>query len=211
VEVKSYDDGQELVAGVLYDVESGVEAEPVGEEPAAVLRMERACRWDASYAIAYTSVETVDVTGAAAHSRHHPHRVLMWTGPTRLVLDAEPMMITASSVQRSPHAGTVREGDLVVLNFPDGVDRRCRVRRRQAADPVLELEEGQSEPDVSWLPEAVVHAMDENQARQLLTRIVQVLEYSADGTPGCGWGPDVTMALSRVFASEGVRFTDSQV
>jgi hypothetical protein len=79
-----------------------------------------------SYGLLYESVETVDVTGRAAHSRHHPHRAQVWDSEQRTggcgtrILSAEAIVIAATPVERSPHLGTVAEGDRVRLVFPGG-------------------------------------------------------------------------------------------
>jgi hypothetical protein len=99
--------------------------------------------WTERYGLLLESVGTVDVTGRAAHSPHHPHRVRVWEsdectgGHGTHVLDAEAVVLADTPVERSPHLGVVEAGDVVRLVYPDGRTAEYVVTPAPLRDPRL--------------------------------------------------------------------------
>ncbi len=98
--------------------------------------------WRANYGLLFESVETVEVTGNAAHNPHYPHRVQVWESKRcnragTHVLQAESIVIANTPVERSPRLGTVREGDTVRLVYPDGTSAEYTVTAQWLRDPRL--------------------------------------------------------------------------
>lgn len=118
-----------------------VDEEPV--EPVVIFTLIAARRGAASYGLVLESVETVDVAGRAAHSPHHPHRVHVWRdeqctgGHGTHILGAEAVVIANTPVDRPPHLGTVREGNVIQLLYPDGRTADYTVTTPWLRDPTL--------------------------------------------------------------------------
>jgi hypothetical protein len=99
--------------------------------------------WRRTYGQLYESDETVDVAGFAAHSPHHPHRVLVYDGEDRTgghgthILDAQCIVIADPPKKVLPSLGTVREGDVVRLVYPDGRVEERVVTAQSLRDPNL--------------------------------------------------------------------------
>lgn len=109
---------------------------PEGTEPVREIRRFKTVRFPAHSLAAGQSEEVFKITGPGVHNRHHPHRIIAFTGKccgvwiVHLHLSAEPVVIAPD--HRPPVALDLAIGEVIEVDYS-----RYRVVPRRAADPLL--------------------------------------------------------------------------